>query len=84
LLDPLVSNMRYSLTNLQFFSHSLVGGDFAQSLCSSPMKRLKVRQHSFQKLTQFTMFGKVQDTLACKVNPSLTSATVLLPFTLMG
>jgi hypothetical protein len=32
------------------------------------MKTLKVRQRSFQKLTQFTMLNKVQDPLACKVN----------------
>jgi hypothetical protein len=46
LLDPLVSNIKDSLTNPQFFSHLLVCGDFAQGLCSSPMKRLKVRQRS--------------------------------------
>jgi hypothetical protein len=28
LLDPLVCNMKHSLTNLQFFSLSLVCGDF--------------------------------------------------------
>jgi hypothetical protein len=32
------------------------------------MKTLKVRQPSFQKLTQITMLNKVQDPLACKVN----------------
>jgi hypothetical protein len=73
--------MKDSLTKLQFFSHLLLGGDFAQSLCSSPMKTLKVRQHSYQKLTQFTMLNKVQDPLACKVNPSLTRAPMLFPFT---
>jgi hypothetical protein len=31
------------------------------------MKTLKVRERSFQKLTQFTMLNKVQDPLACKV-----------------
>jgi hypothetical protein len=84
LLDPLVSNMKDSLTNRQFFCHLLVCSDFAQSFCSSPMKTLKARQHSFQKLTQFTMLNKVQDPLLCKINPSLTSATVLLPFTWQG
>jgi hypothetical protein len=70
-LDPLFSNIKDSLTNLQFFSHLLVCGDFAQSLCSSHMKTLKVRQRSFQKLTEFTKLNKVQDPLACKINPSL-------------
>jgi hypothetical protein len=51
LLDPLVSNMKDSLTNLQFLSHILVCGDLAQSWYSSPMKMLTVRQRSFQKLT---------------------------------
>jgi hypothetical protein len=80
-LDPLVSNMKDSLTNLQFFCHLLVCGEFARSLCFSPMKTLKATQHSFQKLTEFTMLNKVQDPLACKINPSLTRAAVLHPFT---
>jgi hypothetical protein len=84
LLDLLVSIKKDSLTYLQFFSHLLVCGDFAQSFCSSHMKTLKARQHSFKKQTQFTMLHKVQDPLACKVNPSLTRATVFLPFTWMG
>jgi hypothetical protein len=42
------------------------------------MKRLKVRQHSFQNLTQFTMLNKVQDRLACQINPSLIRAAVFL------
>jgi hypothetical protein len=81
LLDALFSNINDSITNLQFFSHLHVFGDFAQSLCSSPMKTLKARHHSFHKLTKFTMLNKVQDPLAYKVNPSLTRAAVLLPFT---
>jgi hypothetical protein len=84
LLDPLLSNMKDSLTNLQFLCHLLVWADFVKSWYSSKMKMLTVGQRSFQKLTQFTMFTKVQDTLACKINPSLTRATVLLPFTWMG
>jgi hypothetical protein len=35
------------------------------------MKTLKVRQRSFQKLTEFTKLKKVQDPLASKINPSL-------------
>jgi hypothetical protein len=81
LLDPLFSNIKDSLTNRQFFSHLLGYGDFAQSLCSSPMKMLKTRQHFFQNLTQFTMLNKVQDPLVCKINPSLTGSAVLLPLT---
>jgi hypothetical protein len=46
LLDPLVLTWRFLLQKLQFFSHLLVCGDFAQSLCSSPMEMLKVRQCS--------------------------------------
>jgi hypothetical protein len=84
LLDPLVSNVKDSLRNLQFFSHLLVCRDFAQSWRSSPMKTLTVGQRSFQKLTQFTMLNKVQGPLACTINASLTRAAVLLPFTWMG
>jgi hypothetical protein len=40
LLDPLVSKMKDSLTNLQFFCHLLVWGDLAQTWYSSPMKML--------------------------------------------
>jgi hypothetical protein len=47
------------------------------------MKRLKVRQHSFQKLTQFTMLNKVQDPLAFIINASLIRAAVF-PFHLNG
>jgi hypothetical protein len=68
LLDPLFSNITDSLTNLQFFSHLLLGGDFAQRRRSSTMKTLTVAQRSFQKLTQFTMLNKLQEPLACKVN----------------
>jgi hypothetical protein len=75
LLDPLFSNIKDSLTNLQFFSLLLVCGDFAQGLCSSQKKRLKVGPRSFHTLTEFTMLNKVQDPLA------LTRAAVLLPFT---
>jgi hypothetical protein len=42
------------------------------------MKMLTIGQRSFQKLTQFTMLNKVQDPLACNINPSLTRAAVLL------
>jgi hypothetical protein len=45
------------------------------------MKTLRVGQRSFEKLTQFTMLNKAQDPLACKINPSLTRAEVLLHFT---
>jgi hypothetical protein len=80
LLDPLLSNIKDYRTNLQFFSLLLVCGDLTHSWCTSPMKILEVRQHSFQKLTQFTMLNKVQDPLAWNINPSLTRATVLLLF----
>jgi hypothetical protein len=84
LLDPLFSNITDSLTNLQFFSHLLLCGDFAQSWRSSTMKTLTVAQRSFQKLAQFTMLNKLQEPLACNINASLTRAAVLLPFTWMG
>jgi hypothetical protein len=83
-LDPLVSNIKDPLTNLQIFSHLLVCGDFPQSWCSSPMNTLAVRQGSFQKLPQFTMLKKVQGPLTCNLNASLTRAAVLLLFTWMG
>jgi hypothetical protein len=81
LLDPLVSNTKDSLTNLQFFCHLHVCSDFAQSLCSSPMKTLKVRQRSSLKFSHFLMLKKVQDPLAFNINASLKRAAVLLPFT---
>jgi hypothetical protein len=84
LLDPLVSNMKDSLTNLQLFSLLLVCSDFAQRWRCSPMKTLTVGQFSFQKLTQFTMLNKVQGPLACNIYASLTRAAVLLPFTWIG
>jgi hypothetical protein len=69
---------------MQFFSHLLVCGDFAQSWRSSPMKMLTVGQRPFQKLTQFTILYKVQGPLDCNINASLTRAAVLLPFTWEG
>jgi hypothetical protein len=45
------------------------------------MKMLTVGQHSFQKLTQFTMLNKVQGPVAGNINASLARAAVLLPFT---
>jgi hypothetical protein len=76
LLDPLVSNIKDPLTNLQFFSHLLVCGNFPQSWCSSPMKTLTVRQRSFQNITQFTKLNKVQGPLAYSINASLTRAAL--------
>jgi hypothetical protein len=46
LLDPLISNIKDSLTETEVFLPFIYGGDFAQSLGSSPMKTLKVRQRS--------------------------------------
>jgi hypothetical protein len=80
-LESLISNIKDSLTKAAVFSHLLLCGDFAQSLCSSPMKTLKVRQRSSSKLTQFTMLNKVQDPLACNINASLIRAAVVLQFT---
>jgi hypothetical protein len=71
LLDPLVSNIKDSLTNFQFFSHLLVCRDFAQSWPSSSMKTLTVGQRSFQKLTQFTMLNTVQSRLIWNIHASL-------------
>jgi hypothetical protein len=45
------------------------------------MKTLTVGERSFQKLTQFTMLNKVQETLGFNINASLKRAAVLLPFT---
>jgi hypothetical protein len=84
LLDPRFSNITDSLTNLQFFYHLLLCGDFAQSWRSSTMKTLTVAPSSFQKLTQFTVLNKLQEALACNINASLTWAAVLLPFTWTG
>jgi hypothetical protein len=46
------------------------------------MKTLRLRQCSFQKPAQFTMFTKVVDLLASNFNVSLSRTTVLLPFTI--
>jgi hypothetical protein len=73
--------MKDSLTKAADFSHLLLGGDFAQSLCSSPMITLKVRQRSSEKLTQFPMLNKVQDPRAFNISACLTRAAVLLKFT---
>jgi hypothetical protein len=47
------------LQEIQCFFYALEWGYFAQSSCSSPMKTLRGRQDSFEKLTQFTMVNKV-------------------------
>jgi hypothetical protein len=81
LLDPLVSNIQDSLRKTAVFLPFIKGGDFAQRLCSSHMKTLKVRHCSFQKLTEFTKLNKVKFPLAWNINASLIRAAVLLPFT---
>jgi hypothetical protein len=58
-LDTLASNINDFFRRATVFLHSLERGYFAQSSCSSPMKTLRGRQDSFEKLTQFTMVNKV-------------------------
>jgi hypothetical protein len=45
---------------------------------------LRGRQYSFAQLTLFTTVNKVLDPLASNIKDCLSTATVLLPFTLKG
>jgi hypothetical protein len=69
------------LQEIECFFHSVERIHFAQRCCSSPMKTLRGRQHSFKMLTCFTLLNNVQDPLPCYINHSLPRGTVLLWFT---
>jgi hypothetical protein len=83
LLDPALETLMTPLQELPGISLSLVR-DSLEMLCSSPMKTLRGKQHSFTQLTQFTMLKKVAAPFVSHMNDSLTSSTVLLPIPLRG
>ena len=72
LLNHLASNINGFPRKATVYLHSLARGCFAKSCCSSTLKILTVRKHSFQMLTQFTMHNKANGPLACNTNASLT------------
>jgi hypothetical protein len=74
LLDPLFSHIKDSLTNFQFFSHLLACSDFAQSLCSSPMKSLGRRVYFLKVYTQFSILNTLLNHLASNINGFLRKA----------
>jgi hypothetical protein len=78
LADPLVSNIKDSLKKQQFFSHSLVWGDFAQRWCSSPMETLRGREYTIKQHTQCTMLNIFLSHLASNIYDFLRRATVFL------
>jgi hypothetical protein len=83
-LNPLASHIHRFLRRATVFLHSLERGYFAESWCSSPMKTLRGRQNSFQKITQFTMLSNLPDPLASNINHCLPQATLSLPCTCEG
>jgi hypothetical protein len=78
LADPLVSNINDSLKKLQFFSHSLVWGDFAQRWCSLPMEKRCGREYTIKQHTQCTMLNMLLSLLASNIYDFLRRATVFL------
>jgi hypothetical protein len=70
-LNHLASNIDCFLSKATVFLHSLERGCWTQIWCSSPLKMLTVRQHSFQMLTRFHMQNKAKGPLAWNTNASL-------------
>jgi hypothetical protein len=62
-LDPLFSNIKDSLRNMQFFSHSIVCSCYAQRWCSSPMETLRGRAYCLKQPTQFSNLNMLLLTL---------------------
>jgi hypothetical protein len=77
-LDPLFSNIKDSLTNMQFFSHSLVCSCYAQRWCSSPMETLRGRAYCLKQHTQFSNLNMLLNHLASNIICFLRKATVFL------
>jgi hypothetical protein len=80
-LDPHVSNIDGFVPKIMSFLHSFERSYFTQSLCSSQLKTLRSRQHSFQNVTQFLQRKKVLDPLVSNIDGLLTRDTVFVPFT---
>jgi hypothetical protein len=70
--------LRILLQELQFFSHSLVYGDFAQRWGSSPMETLRGREYTIKQHTQFMMLNMLLSHLASNIYDFLRRATVFL------
>jgi hypothetical protein len=78
LLDPLVLTLRILLKQLQFFSHSLVWGDFAQRWCSSALETLRGREYLLKQHTQFTILNMLLNNLASNTYDFLRRTPVFL------
>jgi hypothetical protein len=78
LADPPVSNIKDSLKKPQFFSHSLVWGDFAQRWCSLPMETRSAKEYTIKQHTQCTMLTMLLSHLASNIYDFLRRAIVLL------
>jgi hypothetical protein len=78
LADPLVSNIKDSLKKLQFFSHSLVWGDFAQRWCSLPIETRSAKEYTIKQHTQCTMLTMLLRHLASNIYDFLIRAIVFL------
>jgi hypothetical protein len=79
LLEHLPSNMKDFIRN-RVFLHSHRRAYLAQSWCSSPMKKLRVRQYSLRQQTQSQLQNKVLAALPSNIIDSVTQATLNLPF----
>jgi hypothetical protein len=77
-LDPLASNINDSLPRATVLLPFTWMGGYSKKVMFSPMKTLRGRQYSFQKLTQYTMLNKVLDPLASNINDLLRKGTVFL------
>jgi hypothetical protein len=77
LLEHLPSNMKDFIRN-RVFLHSHRRAYLAQSWCSSPMKKLRVRQYSLRQQTQSQLQNKVLAALPSNIIDSLRSTTMFL------
>jgi hypothetical protein len=82
-LDPLPSNMK-DFIRTRVFLHKLERANLAQRWCSSPRKKLRVRQYSLRQQTQFQLQKNMLAPLASNIIDSLTQATLQLQFSLWG
>jgi hypothetical protein len=83
LLDHLPSNMK-DFIRTRVFLHSHRRAYLDQSWCSSPMKKLRVRQYSLRQQTQSQLQNTVLAPRPSNIIDSLTQATLHLPFSCMG
>jgi hypothetical protein len=85
-LDLLLLTFTILLKEMQWqcFFHPLLRGDLVQKRYCSPMKIMRLRQYSFQQVTEIPIVKKVPDPLANKRKNSLTGSTGFLSFTCGG